>query len=281
MKNFLKLIQISRPRFWFYLAGPLLIGFISATPGYHYFFSTQFLFSFLYFLLPANIFIYGVNDLFDQDTDSLNQKKTTHEHRFAYNERTLLITAVLISLVLGGIYFFYLKTVLAQLILLLFFLISTAYSAPPIRFKMRPFWDSFSNVLYILPGILVYTEITTTLPPLFIVCSGWLWCSAMHLFSAIPDIIPDKKAGLRTSAVILGEEKSIKLCLLLWMVSACTILYILPQKISAILFIYPILMLMLIQKKIDIASFYWWFPWINTVVGMIGFFAIYLKRFGV
>ena len=33
----------------------------------------------VYFLIPANILIYGINDIFDYDTDKLNPKKGTYE----------------------------------------------------------------------------------------------------------------------------------------------------------------------------------------------------------
>jgi 4-hydroxybenzoate polyprenyltransferase len=57
-----------------------LIGVVSAMQGWIIFISQWEYWMFLfYFLIPANILIYGVNDMFDYETDKLNPKKGTYE----------------------------------------------------------------------------------------------------------------------------------------------------------------------------------------------------------
>jgi 4-hydroxybenzoate polyprenyltransferase len=42
---------------------------------------------------------------------------------------------------------------------------------------------------------------------------------AWHTFSAIPDIEPDTKAGIATTATILGEQGTLLYCFGLWFVA--------------------------------------------------------------
>ena len=72
-----QLLKTSRPRFWIYLIGPILIAF--AASGLQ--FSPLLILLGLYATLPANLLIYGVNDIFDRDTDALNAKKSGYERR--------------------------------------------------------------------------------------------------------------------------------------------------------------------------------------------------------
>ena len=69
------LLKISRPRFWIYLLGPYLIGIIAATDTVDILYTIPFWIGFLYFLFPANLLIYGANDISDYQTDQHNQKK--------------------------------------------------------------------------------------------------------------------------------------------------------------------------------------------------------------
>ena len=73
--SFKNLITISRPRFWLYLFGPFLIGVAAAPLAV----SPPLLLLAIYFTFPANLLIYGVNDLFDYETDKLNPKKRGYE----------------------------------------------------------------------------------------------------------------------------------------------------------------------------------------------------------
>jgi 4-hydroxybenzoate polyprenyltransferase len=68
------LISVSRPRFWFYLAGTYLVGVVYAIDNFN-FGQGWFWLSLIYFLLPANLILYGVNDLSDREIDLVNPKK--------------------------------------------------------------------------------------------------------------------------------------------------------------------------------------------------------------
>ncbi len=72
---------ISRPRFWMYVLGTFLVGMIAAGNPFQYDWQTNvnLVVLALFFSLPANLFIYGINDIYDYDTDRLNAKKTRYE----------------------------------------------------------------------------------------------------------------------------------------------------------------------------------------------------------
>ena len=74
------LLSISRPRFWHYLIGPRLIGYTASLSHLGDFGQQRWFWVFLvYFSFPANLLVYGVNDISDGDTDQHNPKKKGYE----------------------------------------------------------------------------------------------------------------------------------------------------------------------------------------------------------
>jgi len=71
------LLRLSRPRFWLYLAGPVVVGVAYAARTPAELFAPIAVALFAYFLVPANVFLYGVNDVFDADIDVETQKKNS------------------------------------------------------------------------------------------------------------------------------------------------------------------------------------------------------------
>lgn len=272
------IIHISRPRFWLYLAGPYLVGYAAGITKQTDFFSLQFVLHFLYFLIPANIFLYGINDVFDSDTDATNIKKGKQEHRLALDQKKFLSAIIIFVLFFSLLFLITQKTLIDQSLFLFFLLLGVFYSAPPLRLKSIPFFDFSSNVLYAIPGFLAYHQISGSLPPLFIMLSAFCWTSAMHLLSAIPDIVPDKKAHIKTTAVYLEKNSSLLLCVFLWGVSALLIQFSPLYPWTVLAFIYPVIPLLALFKKIDITTFYWRFPVITFVLGMLLFFLIFLSK---
>ena len=260
------LFHTSRPRFWLYLAGPVLIGGgFPITPGA--------LGLFLFFLIPANLILYGINDLYDEDTDSYNLKKETYETRVtSTSQKNILKLALLVSCALYLI-LLVVSPASIRILLLIWLALSIGYSAPPIRFKARPFFDSISNILYILPGVIAYTALTGTAPPIEAFISGSCWAIAMHLFSAIPDQVPDTKAGLSTTATTLGTNGSLIACVVLWLLSSLYATHI--STWGLVMLIYPLIpgaLYLRSSTSTQINEMYWKFPIINTLIGGILFF---------
>ena len=74
-------IIISRFRFWIYTGGTYVVGYALGFSVFADFFRPDYYLYLLYFFIPANIFIYGVNDYWDRETDILNPKKDHKEYR--------------------------------------------------------------------------------------------------------------------------------------------------------------------------------------------------------
>ena len=204
--------NVSRPRFWFYVAGPFTVGCIWGAQRATALLTPEFFAYLLYFLLPANVFLYGVNDYWDHDTDRLNPKKGDKEYLVDPSERTTL-KVVLIAITVISLALMVFQSWGQRLVFGAFLFLSYFYSAKPLRFKATPILDSTSNFLYALPGVFGYLLFTGKLPPTIIMLAALLHSSAMHLFSAIPDIEWDRDVNLMTSAVKIGERGSVYICL--------------------------------------------------------------------
>ncbi len=259
------LLTLSRPRFWLYLAGPVIVGVAAAarTPGE--LFDPLAVAFFAYFLLPANLFLYGVNDVFDADIDAENPKKEGKEARWQGGRA--VVATVLGSGVLG-VLLVAVTPAVAWPYLAGFFFLAVEYSAPPLRFKTTPFLDSLSNGLYILPGAAAFTALTGTHPPLSALVGAWLWTMGMHTFSAIPDIEPDREAGIRTTATVLGEERTYAYCGAVWLAAAIAFALV-DTRISLLLLAYPVVVFALYWSDVPTDRAYWWYPALNTLVGML------------
>lgn len=270
--------SISRPRFWIYLVGPISLCLAASYSLSEISLATIFLI--LYFTFPANLLIYGVNDIADRDTDEFNDKKGTYEHQLKSKEVKSLWEIILLTNLPFLILFFFLplNSVIAVLLFLFF---SIFYSLKPIRAKAIPFIDSIFNVLYYLPAVAVFYALDVGSVNLFLILAGTFWVMAMHAYSAVPDIEADKKAGLETSATVLGKTKTLVWCFILYLLSAVLSAKVIGS-VTLVLFIpYATLMILSIQTKTNekLLSLYKYFPFLNTVVGAILFFYIALQRF--
>ncbi len=269
-------IKISRPRFWFYLAGPLMIG--AAASPLTTWQNPWFYLLLIYFLLPANLYLYGLNDYFDCDTDKFNQKKEVKEIRLDNKKtRQLIIWFIFIFLFLSSLLIIFIPGNLVKLLLVLFLFLATFYSVPPLRFKRYPLIDSLSNLLYIIPGFIAYALITGFLVTWPIIVATWAWAAAMHLFSAVLDIQADKQANLKTSAILFGSSWSLVICFFLWLVFSLIIVfntYLYP--LSILFFIYPLIPLILLFFNISAQRVYWYFPYLTSLLGFLSFWYLIL-----
>ncbi len=158
--------------------------------------------------------------------------------------------------------------------------LSVFYSAPPLRFKARPFIDSLSNVLYAVPGFLGYQHASGHAVSWEVVAVACLWTSAMHLFSAIPDIGADRSADLNTTATVLGHRGSLVLCASLWLAFAAFVMSLQAfRPYSAVLMVYPAVPLLLLFRPEPVTGrVYWFFPAVNALVGMGAFFVVAFSK---
>ena len=259
------LLDVSRPRFWLYLAGPVLVGAAWGAGTLEDLWSLPIIVLFAYALFPANVLLYGVNDYFDADIDRLNPKKFARERR--WQSHPVIVGAVLAASALGVVVFA-VTPLVSWPYLIGFFALAISYSAPPFRFKTRPGLDSIANGLYILPGGAAYASLTGQHVPVLVLLAAWLWTMGMHTFSAIPDIKPDRRSGIRTTATVLGERRTIGYCVLCW--TGATLAFgLVDLRAGVLLSVYPVFLGWIRVRGIPIRRAYWWFPWLNGVVGAV------------
>jgi lycopene elongase/hydratase (dihydrobisanhydrobacterioruberin-forming) len=284
MKMLKWFIQLSRPRFWFYLFGPFIVGLAAA---YNQFDFTlveipTIIIAGLFFLFPANLFIYGVNDLFDYETDKHNPKKKAYETLISPENRKFFIkvlSMVMIPFVAVLSYLFIRNdSYVAVWSLVLFLFFGTGYSMPPIRAKTKPFFDSFFNILYVFPGLVGYAIMINAWPSAQIIIAATAWVMAMHAFSAIPDISADKKAKISTIATVLGKNQTILFCTALYLTAALLTYSYIGYFAIISGFVYAVMMLSayLAKTKEDLFSIYKLFPYVNMLAGAYLFFAVIL-----
>lgn len=233
----------------------------------------------LYFLFPANLLIYGVNDIFDYETDILNEKKRGYEALVTPERRKTLMFWILttnLPFIVAAIVFA--TTALPWVAGFIFF--SIFYSAPPIRAKTKPFLDSAFNVLYVMPGLFAYSLVSNDFPPLKLVIAAGCWTAAMHAYSAIPDIDADKRAGLRTIATVCGAYATLAICAGLYAAAAVLSIEYLGFVILALGFAYVFLMLASVRshKSGRLFKLYRAFPLINVAAGFVIFWHIALEK---
>lgn len=222
----------------------------------------------IYFTLPANLLIYGVNDIFDFETDQHNVKKQGYEQLVPIDQHRWLAQAiVLINLpfLIASIFILPGPSLVG---LLTFVALGVGYSAPP-RFKTVPFLDALSNILYIMPALVSFGFLGY--PPVSVFVAGCCWAMAMHAFSAIPDITADRTAGMRTIATTLGAYGTVVFCRLLYIVAAIFALEALGVVMTAaLLVVYLGITQFVVWKATEeqARKVYRYFPMVNTLCGL-------------
>lgn len=274
-----EVLVISRPRFWMYVLGPFLIGMIAAGNPFEYESRTIFfLLSFsVFFSLPANLLIYGINDIYDYDTDILNDKKFKYE-AVLKPEKHKQLWYVISFLVLCFIPLFFLINTHALLAVVVFVFTGLFYSALPIRAKTKPPLDVlFSSIIYVSPAVIGYFLTGNFDLQWLAVLGGLIWAFGMQTYSAVPDIDADKKANVATLATKLGEKNALYFCLAAYTVSAIIAYFYVGYIALAFGFVYGIMVILSIVNSNQVFKYYTYFPLINTVAGALLFFFLFFK----
>lgn len=251
LQNLRTLIKVSRPFLWVntaytfgfcYIMAALAFKIEGTTPyslptilQQPFFITTLF-----FFLIPYNIILYGVNDVFDYETDLKNARKleTNLEGKVLPPEyhSFVLWTSGMFAVIFGIIYTFYLDFNLIVYIAAL--IVALAYSVKPIQLKGRPFLDFISSsfhytvsaffaLYYFYDAAVFHTaqEITVEYVSLWKLLPLFIWGFSSHILGAIPDIEADKDSGLRTTAVVLGKWLSLVLVFIFYTTASVLFLY--------------------------------------------------------
>ena len=197
-----RLVQISRPVLWVNTIGTTVIGMWLIGDLWRW----DIVPLLLWATLPFNLLIYGVNDIFDQETDAQNARKGGLEGaRILGSETRTIVLGVLLTNVPFIAYFLIALPPAALVWIAAYTVIFIFYSAPPLRFKARRYLDSLSNAAYAFP--LVFVPLALGESPIWAAAIGLMaWSVAKHTYDAVQDIDEDRAAGIRTTAVYLGAR---------------------------------------------------------------------------
>jgi len=232
----------------------------------------------IYLTLPANLLIYGINDIFDRETDRLNAKKQGYESLLADTSVRPIVWLIIATNLPFLVYLGLSLPLAANLWLLVFIITGVGYSLPPIRAKARPILDSLFNILYVAPAFAVYVAASGQLPPVVAIIAATLWCMAMHAYSAVPDIAADKASSTSTVATLMGRKLTLWLCGVAYIVAAGLSYGLIgwPAILGGIVYLGLIILSLRTRTNKQLFKLYTWFPVVNTVLGAGLFFAVLL-----
>lgn len=281
--SFLRFVRLSRPRFWLYELGTFVLGVVAALPALAHtgiFPWTSILVWSVYFLVPANLLIYGVNDIYDYETDRHNPKKQGYEQLLHPREHRAVWWAIAVTTLPFVAYAIATLSSYALVPLGIFFVCALQYSAPPLRAKARPVLDSLTSAAhYVATGWFGYVLVAPAgvgLSHIYVaLLAGMLWGVAMHAYSAVPDIRADRAAGLATIATHLGQRATLVLCTAAYLLSGVLALALLPTWfVLPFTAVYVALMGSTLYAPHRIDALYRFFPFVNALTGALIFFIL-------
>jgi len=208
-----QLLVASRPVSWINTAYPFAAAYLVTTREI----DATLVIGTLFFLVPYNLAMYGINDVFDYESDLRNPRKggahgavlDRRMHPVTLWAAGLLCLPFVVYLVIAG-------TPLSWLVLAASLFFVVFYSAPPLRLKERPFLDSAtSSIHFFSPAVyaLVLAEATWTLPLVALVVAFALWGVASHAFGAVQDVVADREAGIASIATARGARWTVRFAL--------------------------------------------------------------------
>nr|WP_217271353.1 prenyltransferase [Frigoribacterium sp. VKM Ac-2836] len=177
----------------------------------------------LYFLVPYNLAMYGINDVFDYESDLHNPRKGGVEG--ALLDRSLHRTTLRAAVITNLPFLVFLVMVggpASWLVLAVSVFAVIAYSAPGLRFKERPFVDSVtSSTHFVSPAVygLVLAGAAFT-PELWALLGAFfLWGVASHAFGAVQDVLADREGGISSIATGIGARATVRLSVVAYLLA--------------------------------------------------------------
>jgi 4-hydroxybenzoate polyprenyltransferase len=182
----------------------------------------------LYFLVPYNLAMYGINDVFDYESDLHNPRKGGVEGALLDPSlhRTTLVAAVVVN-VPFLVYLVAVGDPLSWVVLAVSAAAVVAYSVKGLRFKEKPFLDSMtSSTHFVSPAVygIVLAGAAFTAELWLILAAFFLWGIASHAFGAVQDILADREGGLSSIATVIGARATTRLAVVAYLVAGLLLL---------------------------------------------------------
>ncbi|QNN82784.1 prenyltransferase [Brachybacterium sp. Z12] len=270
-----QLLASSRPLSWINTAYPFAAAYLLAGGGV----DAPLVVGTLFFLVPYNLLMYGVNDVFDHESDLRNPRKGGVEgivldrrwHGVTLWSAGLLTLPFAIALLAWG-------GLVSALVLVLVLAAVVGYSAPGLRLKERPVADSITSSTHFMgPAAfgLALTGAPVGLTASACLVAFFLWGMASHAFGAVQDVQPDRAAGIGSIATVIGAAATVRLSIGLYAAAGLVMLLAGWPALLAGLLVIPYLLSTwpfrsLPDTRAEEANRGWRrFLWLNLVTGFL------------
>jgi 4-hydroxybenzoate polyprenyltransferase len=275
------ILKASRPVSWINTAFPFAAAYLMATREV----DAVLIVGSLFFLIPYNVLMYGLNDVFDYESDVRNPRKggiegdVIADRSRARRVHRAIIIASVVTVVPFATWLALQGDAAAAVTLALVIFGVIAYSAPGLRFKERPVLDSVTSAFHFagpLMYALVLADVSLSASEVWPIWAAFvLWGMASHAFGAVQDVRADREGGIASIATALGARNTVWLAAALYGGSAVLLLFLpWPFSLAAVL---PLAYLASIARFIRItdetcedANRGWkTFLWLNQPVGFV------------
>jgi 4-hydroxybenzoate polyprenyltransferase len=225
VKQVVSLFWSSRPISWVNTAFPFFATylFVNGTIDANLIIGTFF------FLIPYNLLMYGINDVFDYESDLRNPRKGGIEGALLDPSLHKLTIWASIGFSIGFVvYLLVIGSDIADFWLLITLSAVVAYSVPKLRFKEIPFLDSLTSALHFVGPMLFALALSDVnifefkLSSMILAFLGWGMAS--HAFGAVQDVKADREAGIKSVATAIGARNTVRLAFLLYFLAGISVM---------------------------------------------------------
>ena len=276
MKALVTLFWSSRPVSWVNTAFPFFAAYLFVSERI----DLTLILGTLFFLIPYNFLMYGINDVFDYESDLRNPRKGGIEGALLDPKYHAL--TIWASVSFSAVFVVYLLLVGSwEANLWLGFTLAAvlAYSVPKLRFKERPFLDSFTSAVHFVGpmvyGLVLAGSSIADATVMAVIAAFMGWGMASHAFGAVQDVRADREAGIKSVATQIGARNTVRFAFALYIVSALVVMSIGWHGVVASLAVVPYLVIIspylnITDANCEKANGGWKkFIWLNFAAGAL------------
>lgn len=267
------ILRTSRPVSWINTAFPFGAAYLLSGGSV----DLTFVVGIVFFLIPYNIAMYGINDVFDYESDMRNPRKGGVEgHILPPARHAAVLWSSLLSCLPFLIYFFIVGSWASVIVLLVSMFAIAAYSAKGLRFKEIPILDSLTSSTHFSSPAWFALATLGVWPDRggwLVLVAFFLWGVASQAFGAVQDIIPDREAGIGSIATVLGARVTVMFATALYVLAGVLVAFAgLPAALGCVLALPYIINTGRFMRLTDVSSaesHRGWslFIWLNYAVG--------------
>jgi 4-hydroxybenzoate polyprenyltransferase len=271
-----QLFWSSRPISWINTAYPFAITYLFVTEKV----DLHFVVGTVFFLGPYNLLMYGINDVFDYESDLRNPRKGGIEGALLEPRwhRLTIWAGIVSSLPFVAHFVFYGNPVSTLWLAFVLFAV-IAYSAKGLRFKEIPFLDSItSSCHFVGPMIFALLFVGTDIsdPKLLVIILAFaLWGIASHAFGAVQDVRSDREAQIHSIATAIGAKTTVRAAFCSYLLAGLALIPAGGRIAIAAIAVVPYLFIVgkfwnITDETCEVANRGWRkFIWLNFIAGAI------------